>query len=402
MSGLDAGVDADFTLSTDVAAGTEQTMPRPTRASSPTPPATPARRANQRQKVDKKAPSVICDAADGLWHADNVSIACTSSDGGSGLADNADATFYLTTSVAADTEDGASTGSHDVYDGVNHKSTGGPVTGVKVDRKAPGLTDSGPTTNPNASGWYNTAVTNTFAASDGGSGLKSPCAAAFTKTSGSQEGAAVKIASGSCEDNVGNNNPGIDSAAFKIDTTKPSVTVTGVTNGATYMLGQVPAAGCSTGDDGGSGVKTNATLSSSGGPVGSVTATCGGAEDVAGNTNGAAVTYDVIYAWAGFFQPIDNNGIYNGVNAGRTIPAKFSLGGDQGLNILTSGSPTSTQVACPSSAPIDTLEESSTATVSGLKYDPVAKPVHLQLGDAEVLRRHLPPFVSHAGRRHDA
>ena len=32
----------------------------------------------------------------------------------------------------------------------------------------------------------------------------------------------------------------------------------------------------------------------------------------------------------------------------------------------------STQVACPSSAPVDTLEESSTATVSGLKYDSVA------------------------------
>ena len=56
-------------------------------------------------------------------------------------------------------------------------------------------------------------------------------------------------------------------------------------------------------------MKTNATLSSSGGPVGSVTATCGGAEDVAGNANGAAVTYDVDYRWTGFFQPIDNGAV---------------------------------------------------------------------------------------------
>ena len=158
----------------------------------------------------------------------------------------------LSTDVAARTETSdASTDSRVVTDAAGNSTTAGPISGNMVDLKAPGLTDSGPTTSPNAAGWYNTAVTNSFAASDGGSGLKSPCAAAFTKTSGSQEGAAVKIASGACEDNVGNSNPGLDSAAFKIDTTEPSVTVTGVANGATYTLGQVPAAGCSTSDDGG-------------------------------------------------------------------------------------------------------------------------------------------------------
>ena len=120
-------------------------------------------------------------------------------------------------------------------------------------------------------------------------------------------------------------------------------------------------------------MKTNATLSSSGGPVGSVTATCGGAEDVAGNANGAAVTYDVVYA-LGRLLPADRQQRASKTrgNSGRTIPASSSLGGGQGLDILASGSPTSVQVAYPASAPLDTLEESSTATVSALKYDPVA------------------------------
>jgi hypothetical protein len=323
-------------------------------------------------KVDKKAPSTSCGAADDDWHADDVTIDCTAGDGGSGLADSADANFSLSTNVAPGTEtDDASTGSHEVSDGVGNSSTAGPIGGNKVDKKAPELTDSGPTTDPNGAGWYKAEVTNTFAASDGGSGLQSPCAATFTKSSGSDEGTAVKIASGACEDQVGNSNSGIDSAAFKIDLMSPSVTVTGVANGATYTLGQVPAAGCNT-SDGLSGVKISAAESSSGGPLGSVTVTCSGAEDVAGNTNSASATYNVVYAWNGFFQPIDNNGVYNQVNAGRTIPAKWSLGGNQGLDILAAGSPSSVQVTCPSSAPVDALEETSTATVSGLKYDPSA------------------------------
>ncbi len=76
------------------------------------------------------------------------------------------------------------------------------------------------------------------------------------------------------------------------DKTPPVVTVTGVTNGATYPLGAVPTAGCST-TDAISGVATPATLTLTGGVppgVGTFTATCSGAVDVAGNPQAAPVT----------------------------------------------------------------------------------------------------------------
>jgi hypothetical protein len=236
----------------------------------------------------------------------------------------------------------------------------------KVDTIAPEINDDGPKTDPNGAGWYNSAVTNGFSASDTTSGLVGP--ASFTKSSGTDEGLAVKINSGSVTDNAGNTNPGIDSAAFKIDLTKPSVSVTGVSDGATYTLGSVPAAGCST-TDSLSGVKTEASLSVTGGPVGSVTAKCDGAVDNADNTNSASVTYNVEYAWNGFRQPVDNGGVFNAVKAGQSIPMKFSLSGNQGLGVIAASFPKVTAVTCPSAtAVVDQIEETTTAN-NGLTYD---------------------------------
>ncbi|MEZ4734457.1 MAG: hypothetical protein R3E79_45785 [Caldilineaceae bacterium] len=51
---------------------------------------------------------------------------------------------------------------------------------------------------------------------------------------------------------------------LKVDKTAPVVTVTGVSDGASYTLGSVPTAACST-SDAPSGVATPATLSITGG-----------------------------------------------------------------------------------------------------------------------------------------
>ena len=89
---------------------------------------------------DTTAPTIACGSADADWHADNVSIACTAGDNGSGLADPAEAAFSLLTSVAAGDEDGnASTGTHQVCDLAGNCVTAGPVTGNKIDRRAPAL-----------------------------------------------------------------------------------------------------------------------------------------------------------------------------------------------------------------------------------------------------------------------
>ena len=79
---------------------------------------------------DTTAPSVNCGAADGLWHAADVSILCAASDGGAGLASAADASFTLSTSVPAGAEDSnASTGTRAVCDGAGNCATAGPVAG---------------------------------------------------------------------------------------------------------------------------------------------------------------------------------------------------------------------------------------------------------------------------------
>lgn len=75
------------------------------------------------------------------------------------------------------------------------------------------------------------------------------------------------------------------------------------------------------------------------------------------------------YAFQGFFAPVDNAPTLNAVKAGSAVPVKFSLTGYQGMDILAAGSPSSQAVTCSTSAPVDTLELTSTAGSSSLSYD---------------------------------
>jgi hypothetical protein len=94
------------------------------------------------------------------------------------------------------------------------------------------------------------------------------------------------------------------------------------------------------------------------------------------NYNDASKTVQIVvnaYPFNGFFQPIDNGGVFNKAKIGSTIPVKFSLGGDKGLNIFAAGYPqVSKPIACGSNPAVDAVEEYSTATNSGLKYDSAA------------------------------
>jgi hypothetical protein len=143
--------------------------------------------------------------------------------------------------------------------------------------------------------------------------------------------------------------------------------VTNVTEGATYALGSVPQAGCSSIDNL-SGVAAEAILLLTGGDaqgLGYFTAICSGAQDAAGNVAIHAVVHYTVnnpsnaYNFTGFFQPVDNWPTENTMKAGGSVPIRFSLGGDMGLVILASGSPTSQQVACPSSSALITYDASS-------------------------------------------
>jgi uncharacterized protein len=84
-----------------------------------------------------------------------------------------------------------------------------------------------------------------------------------------------------------------------------------------------------------------------------------------------SATVNVIFNFAGFFQPVDNQPTLNLVKAGQAIPVKFSLGGDQGLSIFAAGYPKSEQITCDASEPVDGIEETVPAGGSSLSYDPV-------------------------------
>ena len=74
------------------------------------------------------------------------------------------------------------------------------------------------------------------------------------------------------------------------------------------------------------------------------------------------------FDFSGFFSPVDNSPTLNVVKAGQSVPVKFSLGGDQGLDIFATG-PTVTSVSCSSGGASDPLEETAGGSTSGLHYD---------------------------------
>jgi len=77
------------------------------------------------------------------------------------------------------------------------------------------------------------------------------------------------------------------------------------------------------------------------------------------------------FNWNGFFQPVDNLPTVNSVKAGSAVPIKFSLGGDQGLNIFMPGYPQSMQIVCDAGSGLDPVEQTVAAGVSSLSYDPL-------------------------------
>jgi len=104
-------------------------------------------------------------------------------------------------------------------------------------------------------------------------------------------------------------------------------------------------------------------------PVGTTTNTFT-VTDGAGQSASCSFTVTVLYNFTGFFSPVSNPPIVNNVNAGRSIPLKFSLSGNKGLDIFAVGYPASQEVACNSSAPLSELEGTETPGGSTLTYSP--------------------------------
>jgi hypothetical protein len=159
-------------------------------------------------------------------------------------------------------------------------------------------------------------------------------------------------------------------AGFAIDTKAPVVLMTTPPQGAVYTLGQVVRANyiCA---DAGSGPASCIGTVANGAPL--ATGTLGTktisvtAKDVVGNTFTLTRNYKVVYAFQGFFDPVRNPPALNAQNAGSVVPMKFSLGGNQGLNIFANGFPKSQQINCTTKALMGN-PASTAAQPPGLKY----------------------------------
>ncbi len=239
------------------------------------------------------------------------------------------------------------------------------VSDINIDLTAPTIQASR-TPAPNAAGWNTAAVTVSFTCTDALSGVDS-CTPATVRSS---EGAAQSV-TGTATDRAGNT-ASVSVDDINIDSTAPQVSITGVADAQLFTLGTpLPEIACET-TDALSGVASSAELSLSGGTpnqVGTFTATCGIATDIAGNASEpVTASYRVAYAFSGFGRPIYDPPVINRVRAGQAVPVKFSIGGNFGLGIMSSA--VTRQVACPSSALVSEATETTSAGGSTLSYDP--------------------------------
>ena len=101
--------------------------------------------------------------------------------------------------------------------------------------------------------------------------------------------------------------------------------------------------------------------------VGSTIVTVTATDDL-DNTATATFRVNVLFNFSGFMRPIDPFPMLNIATAGSSVPVKFSLSGNKGLDILASGYPASSPVACNDNEPGSTVEE-TTAGGGGLAYD---------------------------------
>ncbi|HET9907034.1 MAG TPA: PxKF domain-containing protein [Anaerolineales bacterium] len=214
------------------------------------------------------------------------------------------------------------------------------------------------TTAYTADTWTNQTVTVHFTCSDTESGIASCPADQIFSVDG------TFTATGTATDNLGNS-ASTSFGPIKIDKTGPTLAPS-VSPNPVLLNGTAIASANAT--DTGSGIASQSCGAVVTNTVGSKTVTCS-ATDNAGNTAVANAEYRVIFNFTGFFSPVDNPPVINQMNAGRSVPIKFRLDGNQGLAIFEAGYPLSQQVQCTNLALIDEVEQTSTAGSSSLTYD---------------------------------
>jgi hypothetical protein len=195
---------------------------------------------------------------------------------------------------------------------------------------------------PNAEGWNTSDVTVIWTAQDDTDGpLPGPPAVTLTA-----EGARQSTTSTPVCDAAGNCATGT-LTGISIDKTPPQASITGVTNGAVYDLGNVPEARCEVADAL-SGPKSCSIAVAGGAADGTgIFTVTAAATDVADNTGSTSISYVVNrparYVWRGFEPPVNDTAHQTGTDvsvfkAGSTVPVKLTLY-DQTGNVIQPTTP---------------------------------------------------------------
>jgi len=204
---------------------------------------------------------------------------------------------------------------------------GGYAKTVQGDTTPPVVTGT-PTRSPNGNGWYRGNVTIDWSATDADGEVASPPGDTVVST----QGADVTAQSPEVCDNAPTPNCARGTVTgLKIDKTDPSLSVTGVSNGATYVLGAVPSVGCAASDalSGLAGPCKGLLVGGNANKVGRF-AYGATATDKAGNARVAAAAYEVAYRFDGFLQPVNDPALTPGApvsvfKAGSVVPLAFSV-----------------------------------------------------------------------------
>jgi hypothetical protein len=291
--------------------------------------------------------------------------------GGSGLATPASGQVLLDTATLGSKTATAAAGTAE--DNAGNESTLVTCGYTVVDRTPPVVTLLCPT-DPVGRG---TVAYATWTATDeaGGSGLATPSSGQILLDTSTLGDYTATAEVGTAKDNANNESIEQTCGYTVVDVTAPVVSLTCP---ASVVLGSTAYATWTAADEvGGSGLATEAegSLALDTSTVGSksITAPAGTAVDNAGNESieTESCLYSVVYDFAGFFRPVDMGNVVNSVKAGSAVPMKFSLGGDQGLDIVAAGWPKVTFTTCTSGL-TDAVEETLTAGGSSLTYDAVA------------------------------
>lgn len=268
--------------------------------------------------IDKTAPTIDAAATTPAnsygWYNGDVSVQFTCFDALSGIVD-------CPSEQALSGEGEAITSlAHTVFDKAGNESAASKTVAVNIDKTKPTISAAASSA-PNSNGWYNSDVTVQFTCFDALSGIVD-CPANQVLNS---EGLAVSSLAKSVFDKAGNESDLSNTVSANIDKTAPVVNWNGgITDGAVYYYGFVPAAPSCSSIDSLSGPDACVVTGYSD-AIGEHTLIAS-ATDKAGNVSTVSRKYTV-NAWTlkGFYQPVDMGNVLNTVKNGSTVPLKFEI-----------------------------------------------------------------------------